>query len=91
MQWLPVLEEAASLAVASQNAGAAGKEASQLVATGACWIGRCRDPSGSRQWQSQVPNEQEVSSLKGSLRITQTFLEKDTLEIQELGLGWGVP
>lgn len=81
VQWLHVLEEAASQAVTSQNAAAAGKEASRLVATGACWIRRCRDPLGSRQWQSQVPNEQEMSNLKGSLRITQTLLEKDALEI----------
>lgn len=43
VQWLHVLEEAASLSVASQNATATGREASWLEAAGARWVRRCRD------------------------------------------------
>lgn len=44
VQRLHVLEEPASLAVASGNAAAVGQEASELVGAGACWIRRCRCP-----------------------------------------------
>lgn len=64
---------------ASQNAGAGGG-GSRSAGGNRCLLGReLRGSLG--QWQ-------EVSSLNGSLWITQTLLEKDAPERGELGLGW---
>lgn len=72
MQWMPILEVAASLAGTPQRVTAARREAVQLVAAGAlpAVLQDAEPPHSSWQWQSQVPDKQEASSLIRSLRIT---------------------